>query len=189
MIIIGGQNGTGKTSLCKALESYGIKCHQVPPLCYDPSLTKLGFEIYALSKIVENLKGDAVDESPLTVALYVRAMPFIVKELEPHVDVYVEIVNGIEGYVKERKERGDVFVWLTAHPAVVWERLTKRTECAKRDMIKDPTHVGALHAEEEKLLKEWKKKGLVDLILDTSERRPEELAEEVIKLVENKNRK
>jgi RNase adaptor protein for sRNA GlmZ degradation len=187
MIIIGGQNGTGKTSLCLALEKYGLKCNRVPELCYEPKYTLVGFEIYSLAKIVESLRGEVVDESPLTVALYLRAIPLFVSDLEYPTELVKEAVNGIEEYVKEKKEEGVVSIWLTAQSGAIMDRLLKKGSCTKRDFVRNLMGIGNLKAEELKMLERWKDIGLIDLVLDTTEKSPEELAEEVFRYV-NKNR-
>ncbi|ALU12742.1 hypothetical protein EYM_06990 [Ignicoccus islandicus DSM 13165] len=185
-ILIGGLNGTGKSSVCKALESkYGIKCAHVPPLCYVKDVfTPLSFEIYSLQRISSYVYlGEAIDESPLTIALYLKALPFYASEISTHEHLYDEMVSGIIQFSKELRREGAKFVWLTAPIHVILSRLRKSEECPPRGLWNsDPIELGALSSIERNFLEVID--DLIDLVIDTGKRTPEEVADEVMKVVD-----
>ena len=182
MILLGGINGTGKTSVCRALSKlYGLKCTEVEPVCYEGQ-NMLAFEVYAYGITMFKAHGDVLDESPLTHYLYVRAIPSFssLQEVEP--EEYSQVASGMLLAAKKIKEEGNKLVWLTADPAAIQKRLRKETGCRYRPFV-EQTHflLGTLRFLEKEALQKWKEEGVVDLVVDTTEKSPEQVAEEVMR--------
>ncbi len=181
----------GKTTVCKILqEKYGLNCKHVPDVCFGEGMKHLEFEVYALARIAEHMNGgenDVLDESPLTVALYVRAIPLFLSDLVTDVDVYEEAMRGAIRYAKYLKDKGAKLVWLTAEKRVIMGRLKKSENACEKRTFLDALKVGRLGEAENILLKELSAFGLPDLVIDTTQKTPEEVADEVMKLV-NKDR-
>jgi len=159
---------------------YGLKCTTVPEKC-EYKGGYLSYEIYMLSNISMNLKGDVIDDSPLTVALYIKTISETSGILEAPNEIYDEIMDGIERFVKDLKREGHILIWLTAQPNVIEERM-RRSGCEKRKLIhENPLNLGLVLAKEKNLLESrWKE--LVDAVIDTSDKNPEEVAREVMKV-------
>ncbi len=178
MIVLGGLNGTGKTSVCEALERlYGLKCEKVETLCYEGE-RELAFEVFAFGITMMHMRGDVVDESPLTHYLYVLAIPSFKELLEEEPEEYSEVAEGILMSAKKLKEKGARLVWLRAKPQEIMKRLKKEEGCKLRPFIEETAFMlGELRSLEERALKDWG--DLVDLVIDTTEKTPEEVAREV----------
>ncbi|NPA85077.1 MAG: hypothetical protein GXO07_03615 [Crenarchaeota archaeon] len=180
MILLGGINGTGKTSTCKAIEKlYGLKCSTVEPACYEGQ-DMLLFEVYAYGMTMFRARGDVVDESPLTHHLYVRAIPsFTLHEEEP--EEYVKVAEGMLSSARKLKAEGHRLVWLTADPVTILERLKVKKDCGRRPFV-EQSHflLGTLKSLEMNEVERWRSEGLLDLVIDTTEKKPEDVAREVV---------
>jgi len=184
VIFLGGINGTGKTSSCLALEKRGLKCSKVPQLCYGGE-NPIAFEIYALNNTMFHARGDAVDESPLTHQLYLAAIAENIGIASEGDETLRRVEEGIFMTVRKLKDEGHKFVWLTADPAVIQARLARSGTCRYRPFIEQMSFLlGTLKFLENKAIKEWREEGVVDLVVDTSSKTPEEVAEEVARLLE-----
>jgi len=182
-VFLGGFNGVGKTSTCEALRRMGFECKKMDRVCYDPDAKPLEFEIFYYSKVLELIGGEIADESPLTAYLYVLGTPFLegtLSEIDipPHVK---DVADGIMRYVKELKSSGHKFVWLTCDPIENLRRLNLGGECRYRPLLEQRSlFIGYLKELESKYLRDWKESGIVDLVVDTTHKGPEEVAREVV---------
>ena len=180
---MGGFNGAGKTSTCEALEKMGFKCKKMEKVCYDPNARPLEFEIFYYSKVLELLGGVVADESPLTVYLYVLGTPYLEGilnefEMSPYVK---DVANGIMRYIKELKSAGHKFVWLTCDPVVNLKRLNFEGGCRYRPLLEQRSlFIGYLKELERRYVKNWLESGIIDLVIDTTNKSPEEVAKEVM---------
>ena len=162
----------------------GFKCKKIDKVCYDPDSRPLEFEIFYYSKVLELLEGEVADESPLTAYLYVLGTPFLEGILgELDIPPYVrDVANGIIRYVKELKSSGHKFVWLTCDPVENLRRLDLSGECKYRPLLEQRSlFIGYLKELESKYVKEWEESGILDLVVDTTHKGPEEVAREVVK--------
>ena len=171
--------------MCKTLERlYGLKCTAVPEKCnYQGDY--LSYEIYYLNVISRNLRGDVVDDSPLTPALYIKEIWRVKGQSETFEELYNEILEGIEDFVKDLKAEGHVIIWLTARADVLEKRIMN-SDCVKRKLVHENLlNLGYIMAEERNLLQaKWK--NLVDAVVDTSDKSPEEVAKEVMEVARSK---
>jgi len=181
LILLGGINGTGKTSVCEALERlYGLRCSKVEPVCYEGE-NVLSFEVYAYGLTMFRARGDVVDESPLTHYLYVRAIASFLYLQEEEPEEFSHIAQGILMLAKKLKQGGNKLVWLTAEPSVIQKRLEGRKECRYRPFIEQAHFLlGTLKLLEKESLEKWRSEGLLDLVVDTTKKSPEEAAKEVV---------
>ena len=188
MIFLGGINGSGKTAVCKAIErAYGLKCSDVPRVCYDER-DILAFEIYAFGLTLYKASADVVDESPLTHELYVNAAS---EFFNLDADLTRQVSEGIRLTTLKLKEEKHKFVWLTADPLTILNRLKagKESGCRYRPFIEEVSFLlGMMKVIEEKLINEWRSAGVLDLVIDTTSKSPEEVAEEVWRSLEGQSR-
>ncbi len=189
MLILGGLSGTGKSTVCKILEERGLGvCHKAPPLCFDPDkFNALSFEVYALAKIAQVI-GKAsvderaiVDESPLTIVVHMLVAPNVERLMVESFEVE-NLANAVEEYARELRRRGVKFVWLTAEPAIIVQRLKQleRGPCRNRVIVERGIEgLGLLRGQERRKIVEWKTENLIDLVIDTSHLKPEEVADKI----------
>ncbi len=152
-------------------------------ICYDPDARPLEFEVFYYSKVLELLGSDVADESPLTVHLYILGTPFLEGIInESDISPYVrDIADGIMRYVKELKNEGHKFVWLTCDPVVNFKRLNFEGGCRYRPFLEQRSlFIGYLKELERRYVNKWLESEILDLIVDTTNKPPEEVAKEVV---------